>query len=220
MEESVLVQELGKLLRQQKAKEEQAFVSQIASITHEMGVGVIAPAKPALTDHHQEMAVFRLLLLHGNEALDAEQTVFHHLVEKVLNDPDLVFEDELAIRLIAEAAQLEAWPEKEYFIHHMDSDIAAWAAGILAGGHTLSKAFEDNYIDVSLPESTVKEQVKNVILHLKRKKFDKNLNLALSMLENPEVSPEEMMEILDYIKAINIKKKEIADDLGNSISWI
>jgi hypothetical protein len=40
------------------------------------------------------------------------------------------------------------------------------------------------------------------------------------MLENPEVSPEEMMEILDYIKAINIKKKEIADDLGNSISWI
>jgi hypothetical protein len=122
--------------------------------------------------------------------------------------------------LIAEAAQLEAWPEKEHFIHHMDSDIAAWAAGILAGGHTLSKAFEDNYIDVSLPESTVKEQVKNVILHLKRKKFDKNLNLALSMLENPEVSPEEMMEILDYIKAINIKKKEIADDLGNSISWI
>jgi hypothetical protein len=102
----------------------------------------------------------------------------------------------------------------------MDSDIAAWAAGILAGGHTLSKAFEDNFIDVSRPESTVKEQVKNVILHLKRKKFDKNLNLALSMLENPEVSPEEMMEILDYIKAINIKKKEIADDLGNSISWI
>ena len=220
MEESVLVQELGKLLRQQKAKEEQAFVSQIASITHEMGVGMIAPAKPALTDYHQEMAVFRLLLLHGNEIMDAEQTVFHHLVEKVLNDPDLVFEDELAIRLIAEAAQLEAWPEKEHFIHHMDSEIAAWAAGILAGGHTLSKAFEDNFIDVSRPESTVKEQVKNVILHLKRKKFDKSLNLALSMLENPEVTPEEMMEILDYIKAINIKKKEIADDLGNSISWI
>ena len=194
-----------KLLRQQKAKEEQAFVSQIASITHEMGVGMIAPAKPALTDYHQEMAVFRLLLLHGNEIMDAEQTVFHHLVEKVLNDPDLVFEDELAIRLIAEAAQLEAWPEKEHFIHHMDSEIAAWAAGILAGGHTLSKAFEDNFIDVSRPESTVKEQVKNVILHLKRKKFDKSLNLALSMLENPEVSPEEMMEILDYIKAINIK---------------
>jgi DNA primase len=220
MEESVLVQELGKLLRQNKAKEEQAFVSQIASITHEMGVGMAAPAKPAHTDHYQEMAVFRLLLLHGNEAMDAEKTVFAYLVEKVLNDPDLPFEDELAIRLIADAAQLEAWPEKEHFINHMDNDIAAWAAGILAGGHTLSKAFENNYIDVSQPESTVKEQVKNVILHLKRKKFDKSLNVALAMLENPEISAEEMIEVLEYIKAINLKKKEIADDLGNSVSWI
>ena len=220
MEESVLVQELGKLLRQNKAKEEQAFVSQIASITHEMGVDMPAHAKPAHTDHHQEMAVFRLLLLHGNEAMDAEKTVFAYLVEKVLNDPDLPFEDELAIRLIADAAQLEAWPEKEHFINHMDNDIAAWAAGVLAGGHTLSKAFENNYIDVSQPESTVKEQVKNVILHLKRKKFDKSLNLALAMLENPEISAEEMIEVLEYIKAINLKKKEIADDLGNSVSWI
>jgi len=220
MEESVLVQELGKLLRQNKAKEEQAFVSQIASITHEMGVGMAAPAKPAHTDHYQEMAVFQLLLLHGNEAMDAEKTVFAYLVEKVLNDPDLPFEDELAIRLIADAAQLEAWPEKEHFINHMDNDIAAWAAGILAGGHTLSKAFENNYIDVSQPESTVKEQVKNVILHLKRKKFDKSLNVALAMLENPEISAEEMIEVLEYIKAINLKKKEIADDLGNSVSWI
>jgi len=220
MEESVLVQELGKLLRQNKAKEEQAFVSQIASITHEMGVDMPAQAKPAHTDHHQEMAVFRLLLLHGNEAMDAEKTVFAYLVEKVLNDPDLPFEDELAIRLIADAAQLEAWPEKEHFINHMDNDIAAWAAGVLAGGHTLSKAFENNYIDVSQPESTVKEQVKNVILHLKRKKFDKSLNLALAMLENPEISAEEMIEVLEYIKAINLKKKEIADDLGNSVSWI
>jgi DNA primase len=220
MEESVLVQELGKLLRQNKAKEEQAFVSQIASITHEMGVDMPAQAKPAHTDHHQEMAVFRLLLLHGNEAMDAEKTVFAYLVEKVLNDPDLPFEDELAIRLIADSAQLEAWPEKEHFINHMDNDIAAWAAGVLAGGHTLSKAFENNYIDVSQPESTVKEQVKNVILHLKRKKFDKSLNLALAMLENPEISAEEMIEVLEYIKAINLKKKEIADDLGNSVSWI
>ena len=73
---------------------------------------------------------------------------------------------------------------------------------------------------MSQPESTVKEQVKNVILHLKRKKFDKSLNLALAMLENPEISAEEMIEVLEYIKAINLKKKEIADDLGNSVSWI
>lgn len=221
MEEAVLVQELGKLLRQQKAKEEQAFISQIASITHEMGVGMPALAKPALTDHHQELAVFRLLLLHGNEVLKTEAiTVYAYFVEQVFNDPDLVFEDELAIRLISEAAQLEAWPEKEHFIHHMDSDVAAWAAGVMAEGHSLSKAFEDNFIDVSQPESTVNEQVKNVILHLKRKKFDKSLSLALAMLENPEIPPEEMVEVLEYIKEINIKKKRIADDLGNSVSWI
>lgn len=220
MEESVLVQELGKLLRQQKAKEEQAFVSQIASITHEMGVGMPAPAKPAHTEHHQEMAVFRLLLLHGNEILSNGVTVYAHFVEQVFNDPDLAFEDALAIRIIADATQLEAWPEKEYFIHHMDSEIAAWAAGVMAEGHSLSKAFENNYIDVSQPESTVNEQVKNVILHLKRKKFDKILNAALAMLENPEMAEDEMSLVFDYIKEINIKKKKIADDLGNSVTWI
>jgi DNA primase len=221
MEESVLVQELGHLIRQQKAKEEQAFVSQIASITHEMGVGMPAPAKPAPTEHHQELAVFKLLLLYGNVALsEAGETVYTVMVEKVLNDPDLPFENDLAVRLISEAAQLEAWPEKEYFINHRDSEIAAWAAGVMADGHLLSKAFEDNYIDVSQPESNINEQVKNVILHLKRTKFDKTINAALELLKNPEITEEEMEEVLDYIKALNLRKKEIADELGNSVSWI
>lgn len=221
MEESVLVQELGHLIRQQKAKEEQAFVSQIASITHEMGVGMPAPAKPAPTEHHQELAVFKLLLLYGNVALSQTgETVYTVMVEKVLNDPDLPFENDLAVRLISEAAQLEAWPEKEYFINHRDSEIAAWAAGVMADGHLLSKAFEDNYIDVSQPESNVNEQVKNVILHLKRTKFDKTINAALELLKNPEITEEEMEEVLDYIKALNLRKKEIADELGNSVSWI
>jgi len=221
MEESVLVQELGHLIRQQKAKEEQAFVSQIASITHEMGVGMPAPAKPAPTEHHQELAVFKLLLLYGNVALsETGETVYTVLVEKVLNDPDLPFENDLAVRLISEAAQLEAWPEKEYFINHRDSEIAAWAAGVMADGHLLSKAFEDNYIDVSQPESNINEQVKNVILHLKRTKFDKTINAALELLKNPEITEEEMEEVLDYIKALNLRKKEIADELGNSVSWI
>jgi DNA primase len=220
MEESVLVQELGKLLRQQKAKEEQAFVSQIASITHEMGVGMPAPAKPALSDYHQEMAVFRLLLLYGKEILTNGMSVYAFIVEQVFNDSELTFDDKLAIRLFSEAAQLEAWPEKEYFIHHMDSEIAAWAAGVMAEGHSLSSAFENNYIDVLLPDSTVNEQVKNVILHLKRKKFDKILNAALALLENSEMAEEEMMLLFDYIKEINNKKKKIADDLGNSVTWI
>ncbi len=221
MEESVLVQELGYLIRQQKAKEEQAFVSQIASITHEMGVGMPAPAKPAPTEHHQELAVFKLLLLYGNVALsETGETVYTVMVEKVLNDPDLPFENDLAVRLISEAAQMEAWPEKEYFINHRDSEIAAWAAGVMADGHLLSKAFEDNYIDVSQPESNINEQVKNVILHLKRTKFDKTINAALELLKNPEITEEEMEEVLDYIKALNLRKKEIADELGNSVSWI
>jgi DNA primase len=221
MEESVLVQELGHLIRQQKAKEEQAFVSQIASITHEMGVGMPAPAKPAPTEHHQELAVFKLLLLYGNVALsETGETVYTVMVEKVLNDPDVPFENDLAVRLISEAAQMEAWPEKEYFINHRDVEIAAWAAGVMADGHLLSKAFEDNYIDVSLPESNINEQVKNVILHLKRTKFDKTINAALELLKNPEITEEEMEEVLDYIKALNLRKKEIADELGNSVSWI
>ena len=180
-----------------------------------------APAKPALKDHYQEMAVFRLLLLHGNEVLKSEEkTVFAMMVEKVFNDPDLVFENELAIRLISEAAELEAWPEKEYFIHHRDNEIAAWAAGVLAGGHTLSKAFEDNFIDVSQPESTVSEQVKNVILHLKRKKYDRSIVDALALLDKPDILIEDVNELLDYIKELNIRKKKIADELGNSVSWI
>ena len=84
----------------------------------------------------------------------------------------------------------------------------------------MSKAFEDNYIDVTQPDSNVHEQVKNVILHLKRIKFDKIIEAALELLKNPEVAEEELTDLLDYIKALNLKKKQIADELGNSVSGI
>lgn len=221
MEEAVLVQELAKLIRQNQAKEEQAFVSHIASITQEMGVVLRVPAKPAPAALHQELAVFRLLLLFGNNVITPTgETVYAMIVEKVINDADLTFENDLAVRLLSEIATLESCPEKEFFIHHRDPEIASWAAGVLAEGHQLSKAFEDNYIDVSQPDSNVHEQVKNVILHLKRIKFDKIIETALELLKNPEVAEEELMDLLDYIKALNLKKKQIADELGNSVSGL
>jgi hypothetical protein len=40
----------------------------------------------------------------------------------------------------------------------MDTEIAAWAAGVMADGHTLSPAYKDNYIDVKDEATAYKEQ--------------------------------------------------------------
>jgi hypothetical protein len=62
--------------------------------------------------------------------------------------------------------------------------------------------------------------VKNVILHLKRKKYDRSIVEALALLDKPDILIEDVNELLDYIKELNMRKKKIADELGNSVSWI
>jgi DNA primase len=228
MEEAVLVQELAKLVKQQQAKENQEFEKEVKSAIEGAGAsfgfveGGSGALRVNLLDHkEQELAVFRILLLYAEQSFVEEKSVFDFVWEELAQDELIDFEHGLCVKLEQEVQSQTGWPGQKYFVHHIDPEIAAWAAGVLAEGYPLSQAYADNYIDVKDESLSYREQVVNVFLHLRRKKLDARIEEHLELIkENADVADEDMMVMMEYLKDLNQLKREIALKLGNSVSRI
>lgn len=227
MEESILVQELAKLVKQQQIKENQDFVKEVNAAIEASGVSFAANGKSEeairvnlLGQKDQELALFRLMMLFGEESFSAEATVFEFIWAEMQKDDDLSFEDLLSLKLEKEIIAMKGWPGAKHFVHHLDTDIASWAAGVMASGYSLSQAFADNYIDVKDEGLSYKEQVVNMFLHLRRKKVDAVIDNHLELMRNPEISIEELELMMEFLIELNQVKREIALKLGNSVSRI
>ena len=228
MEEAVLVQELAKLVKQQQAKENQEFEKEVKSAIEGAGAsfgfveGGSGALRVNLLDHkEQELAVFRILLLYAEQSFVEEKSVFDFVWEELAQDELIDFVHGLCVKLEQEVQSQTGWPGQNYFVHHIDPEIAAWAAGVLAEGYPLSQAYADNYIDVKDESLSYREQVVNVFLHLRRKKLDARIEEHLELIkENPDVADEDMMVMMEYLKDLNQLKREIALKLGNSVSRI
>ena len=203
IDQATLLQELSVLLKQQQLKERQDFVKEVSAAIDASGVAYHPEGEVAerirvnLLEHRdQELALFRLLLLYGeNEFSSAEERVFDFVWAEMQGDPNLAMEDALAKKLATEIEQSGGWPGPQHFIHHMDTEIAAWAAGVMADGHTLSPAYKDNYIDVKDEATAYKEQIVNMFLHLRRKKVDAMIENHLEMIKQ-EGSDSESFELM------------------------
>jgi len=173
-----------------------------------------------LNHRDQELALFRLLLLYGEEKLSDETTIFDFVWGELQSDANLSLDDDLAKKLSLEVETHGSWPGAQHFIHHLDSEIAAWAAGVLADGHTLSPAFAENYIDVTQESEVPQDQVLNMFLHLRRKKVDALIENHLSMMKEPENTEEDLSMMMEFLIELNEVKRQIAEKLGNSVSRI
>jgi len=228
IDQATLLQELSVLLKQQQLKERQDFVKEVSAAIDASGV-VFSPEgevqdriRVNLLEHKdQELALFRLLLLYGEQPFSEEgKTVFDFVWSELQGDPNLAMEDVLAKKLQAEIETAGNWPGSQHFIHHLDSDIASWAAGVLADGHPLSPAYAENFIDVRDEAVAYKDQVINMFLHLRRKKVDAMIENLIEMFKEEGAEPESFDLMMEYLSELNDLKRQIAEKLGNSVSRI
>ncbi len=215
IEESLLVSELGKLLRIRQSKENQEFVQQVKSLTENAGIELSSQSKSLLTDSFQELALFRLLLLYADKVYYENKTVFDFIWEECNNDESIVFENPLALKLKNEIIQQGRWPGQNHFVNHIDADIAAWSAGIMADVHALSPVFALNFIDILTEDMNYREQVVAMFLHLRRKKIDYLLNYNMDLLKEPNANIDDLLLMIEYLNEL---KKNIAKKLGNAVS--
>jgi hypothetical protein len=166
MEEAVLVQELAKLVKQQQAKENQEFEKEVKSAIEGAGAsfgfveGGSGALRVNLLDHkEQELAVFRILLLYAEQSFVEGKSVFDFVWDELAQDDLIEFEHDLCVKLEQEVRLQSGWPGQKFFVHHIDPEIAAWSAGVLAEGYPLSQAYADNYIDVKDESLSYREQV-------------------------------------------------------------
>jgi DNA primase len=227
IDQATLLQELSVLLKNQQAKERQDFVKEVSAAIDASGVAfnpdgeVHEMVRLNLLNHRdQELALFRLLLLYGEEKLSDDTTIFDFVWGELQSDANLSLDDDLAKKLSLEVETHGSWPGAQHFIHHLDSEIAAWAAGVLADGHTLSPAFAENYIDVTQESEVPQDQVLNMFLHLRRKKVDALIENHLSMMKEPENTEEDLSMMMEFLIELNEVKRQIAEKLGNSVSRI
>ena len=216
VEEQVLIQELSKLVRKEKTRENQQLVEELAQITEAAGISM---PQPTITDIHQELALFRMMLLYGDKIWREEITLFQYIKEEIKNDDIIEFLEPLGQKLHELFESLPEWPGLNYFTQHLDPEVASWAAGELAAGHDLSQAFAQNFIDVRNEEDRCLDLTTNILLHIRRKKIDRLILQKMDELKNPEADIE---ELLLFVEFLNEQKAVIAKALGMAVSnmWI
>ena len=213
VDESLLASELGKLLRNKNLKHEQDFIQEVKQVTAASGVDM---PKEALTDIHQERALFRILLLHGEEPWDENTRLSDFVVKELKEDDQLIFNDDMCALITSEikSASWEVWPGKNYFIQHVNMEIASWAAGVLSSGYELSVAYADNFIHVKKEEDNYRNELTAVFLYLRKKKLDNLIKHYTQSLQEPDADVSEILEMLNYL---NDLRARVAKKIGGVV---
>lgn len=233
VEEAVLTQELGLLLRKslRDDKNSDALVKQADSI---LGQGAWVLPEDAFSERHQEAALFRLFLLYGNQKLKSGQSVLDYTLDSILDGEEAkdelgdllktelfqrIWADMLSFRERNKDSELaNRWPEPSFYIHHEQAQVSAWAADVLSRQHVLSPTFEEHYIYIKEESDSVQivHSIEAIVANWKRIKVEKDIQEALSMLETAE--GEEQEHLMSYLLHLNGIKLNISKSMGTAIS--
>ncbi|MBM3398987.1 MAG: DNA primase [Bacteroidetes bacterium] len=216
IDEALLAAELGKLLRSKNLKNEQDFIKEVKQLTTASGIEF---PREELTDVHQERALFRILLLHGDETWDENSKVSDFIIKEIKEDNQLLFNDEMCALLVAQIkfGVWDKWPGQSYFTQHSNADIASWAAGVLSSGYELSSAFADNFIHVKKEEDNFKNEITAVFLYLRKKKLDNLIKHYTLLLQDPETDVSDTLEMLNYLNEL---RSRVSKDIGGVVFTI
>ncbi len=234
VEEVVLTQELGLLLRK-SFRDDRGSEAVLKHAESALGQGTWVLPEDAFSEKHQEAALFRFFMLYGNQELDSGQTVLDYTLNSILDGGEAAGEQlkellktELFQRIWRdvlayternkESETAQRWPDPNFYIHHEEAQVSAWAADVIARLPVLSPTFEEHYIYIK--EESDKVQVVNsieaIVANWKRVKVEKDIQEALSMLETAE--GEEQEHLLSYLLHLNEIKLNISKTMGTSIS--
>ncbi|MDA1112503.1 MAG: DNA primase [Bacteroidetes bacterium] len=233
VEEAVLTQELGLLLRKslRDDKNSDALVKQAGSL---LGQGAWVLPEDAFSERHQEAALFRLFLLYGNQELKSGQSVLDYTLDSILDGEEAkdqlgdllktelfqrIWTDMLSFRVRNKDTELaNRWPEPSFYIHHEEAQVSAWAADVLSRQYVLSPTFEEHYIYIKEESDSVQivQSIEAIVANWKRIKVEKDIQEALFMLETAE--GEEQEHLMSYLLHLNGIKLNISKSMGTALS--
>jgi len=233
VEEAVLTQELGLLLRKslRDDKNSDALVKQAGSL---LGQGAWVLPEDAFSERHQEAALFRLFLLYGNQKLKSGQSVLDYTLDSILDGEEAkdqlgdllktelfqrIWTDMLSFRVRnKDTESANRWPEPSFYIHHEEAQVSAWAADVLSRQYVLSPTFEEHYIYIKEESDSVQivHSIEAIVANWKRIKVEKDIQEALFMLETAE--GEEQEHLMSYLLHLNGIKLNISKSMGTALS--
>jgi len=217
MEESMIASELGKLLRGQVLNRKQDLIKEVDEIL--ANANDYAPLREELTDVNQERHLLSVFMKYGKHSFDDTQTVAEVIINEVIEDEYLIFNDPACAVLVEEirAGLINGHQEPSFFIHHQNQNVSSWAAGELSVNNELSKAYEENLIYVKHEDDNYKQDLTSVLLHLRRKKIDNYIVQKHLSLKEPENDTSDNIQYIMYLDGL---KTRIAKDIGMAVDKI
>ena len=215
VKEEVLAQELGKLLRISLVQDKKQLFADTKNVVN---LFIDEPVVVALSDVHQEMAMVRTLLMNATKQFDENQTIFEFALTEYMADESIQFKDVFATKFMNELIKPDGtfeWPGVDYFIHHTDTEISSFVAGVFSNDHQLSPAFLDNMIYVKTEEDNYRDELISIFLNIRRTKIEEIILSEQLKLQIPEEQHDEILEYLDFLNTVKI---DIANKLGNVVS--
>lgn len=216
-----LYTELSKIDRKNRQKESEKSISQELSLLKQAEATINQYSEPnteVLSDIHQERALIRMIMLHGNKPVGNEDLTITEFVIQELDDEEnasfqLMHEPyTLILEYVREFyAENQCAPEAVDYAKHPDPSISQFAAEIYSSEHTLSKAFKDNLISVKTEEDNYPKELIDIFLNLRRTKIEEMILEEQKKLLDPEEDDLEVLQVLDYLIGL---RKQIADQIG------
>ena len=229
--EQSLLNDLNKLLRKKRDK----------NLPEEPAGNAVSPdisSEPAQkqTDYDfnscesYEIEIIRLVILYGHELLTFQQenedkemedfkiSVSEVVVQDIHND-EIVFENPVCQKIFNELVgfyENKAFPEKDYFFHHPDQEVSAFAIGQSIEPYGLSENWKANQIYVDHESDQLNDVIYAALLGFKAKKIERMMgDLQKSLKENPP--EEDVLILMEKLKRLKSTSMDINEKLGRIV---
>ncbi len=230
MQETVLIEELNKVIRSRWKKDHQEELP-ILDETPATGVPESTP-DPVFDLYHQEKDLIRLLLSYGEKFIQMntqsedgedvihEFTIASYIIQS-LQDDELELETPVYARIMKEYVELmtgDIIPGQQQFTLHPDSDISSNSTDLLTSPYSLSTNWTDRHqIYPETEEMNLRKAARDCLFRLKLRKVMRMIDQVLDELM--EISPDDprLDDLLMEKKTLDSIKTQLAQHFGTVV---
>lgn len=161
-----------------------------------------------------EKALLKILMLYGSEKIDENLSVCHYIISET---EDIESHSELFLRIINEVKK--QWHEgneihKNFFLHHPDPEISAFAKDAFFERYSLSEHWIKYGISVASEIDMLSQNVPKYILRYKRLIVRMMMEKARKQFSDKNIPDEQLQELLMHYKQLQGLYTEINRLLG------
>ena len=228
--ESVLYQEVNKLMREKSFRERNKYPGPEDLPVPPAG-SPAKPVRPLTASFFAEKEVIRLLLKYGSleferkiRSEDGKEeiiTVADYIVKEITSD-ELSFNDAVFARIFDDfrfSSEQGLFPDDKHFIKHEDPDISRISADLLADAHELSRIWRDKQTYVETEEMKLHDIVPDVVLKFKSDKIQAYRKEIMILLEEAvrNNDRERIIFLQTRFNNLSLALGHISKQLGNRI---